>query len=384
MNSICIIVNKYPNPIEPNVLVFVQQLVWTLADQGIKCSIICPVPVNLDLRYSRFPFARTEKTENGRTVMIYHPRYIGFGQTHRVLGVRTALLTTYIFSRVIIKAISKLQTKPDALYGHFLVPAGIATARAGRSCDIPAFVAYGEATYKTINEFGAKKLACELKSIAGIIAVSTENKERLLSTNVVDDQRIAIFPNGYRPERFYPRDKVESRMKFGFPAEAFIIGMVGSFDERKGVLRIEKAVDGLDGVLFACAGTGYCMPQSVKCIYRKPVSNDEIPYFLSALDAFVLPTLHEGCSNAIVEAMAIGLPIISSNRAFNYDILDVTNSIMIEPEDIVAIRSAIIKLRDNQTIRKQLAAGSLKKAEELTLAKRAEKIVEYILNKADI
>ncbi len=67
-----------------------------------------------------------------------------------------------------------------------------------------------------------------------------------------------------------------------------------------------------------------------------------IPNYICASDVFVLPTTAEGCCNAIIEAMGCGLPIVSSDRAFNYDILNEENSILVDPESVDEIDNAII------------------------------------------
>ena len=84
--------------------------------------------------------------------------------------------------------------------------------------------------------------------------------------------------------------------------------------------------------------------------------------------------------NSIVEAMSCGLPIISSNLPFNYDILDDSNSILINPESIDEIAKAINKLYRDNNLRENLSKASLMKAKELTIQKRVSKIITFIRN----
>ena len=81
--------------------------------------------------------------------------------------------------------------------------------------------------------------------------------------------------------------------------------------------------------------------------------------------------------------MSCGLPIISSNLPFNWDVLDDSNSIMVDPNNVGAIADAIVKLRDDNSLRENLAASSLKKAQALTIDQRAKRIIEFIESRKD-
>lgn len=108
------------------------------------------------------------------------------------------------------------------------------------------------------------------------------------------------------------------------------------------------------------------------------MKHDDVPLYLNAADVFVLPTLQEGCCNAVVEAMACGLPIISSNLPFNWDVLNLDNSIMVDPLNVEEIKQAIIKLRDDVQLRLAMSCAALEKAKELTIQERAAKILSFI------
>ena len=109
----------------------------------------------------------------------------------------------------------------------------------------------------------------------------------------------------------------------------------------------------------------------------------ELITYLNASDMFVLPTLAEGSCNAIVEAMGCGLPIISSDREFNMNILDDSCAILVDPTDIGQIREAIRTLAVDPVLRKQKATAALEKAQRLDIMKRARRILDFMENSID-
>jgi len=103
-----------------------------------------------------------------------------------------------------------------------------------------------------------------------------------------------------------------------------------------------------------------------------------VPEILAAADAFVLPTDIEGSCNGIIEAMACGLPVITSEGDFNDDLVDETMSIRVDPRDVGAIRAAIVTLQQNQQIREELAAAALERSRQFDINRRAEKVLSWI------
>ena len=377
MKSICIITPRDPTSVDSTAMAFVQQFAWAIADNGIEVTVICPLPVNLNRRFNALPDKLEETTSGGSKVTVILPKYWGFGQRD-ILSYNTARLTTRNYIKAVDKAVFRMKEKPEVFYGHFITPSGIAACRLGEKYDIPAFIGYGESSTWSIDHFGRERVKEAIKNVKGIIAVSSKNKDELIETGVISGEKINVFPNGFNPKRFSPRDKTESRKRFGLPQDAFIVVFVGHFIKRKGIDVLAEAVRGLDDVYLICAGKGELKPSGSRVLYADLVSPDQLSYFYSAGDVFVLPTLNEGCCNAIIEAMACGLPIISSNRSFNDDILDADNAIRIDPGSIEEVRSGIEKLRDNSGLRGDLSKGSLRRSEGLTLAKRTHNILSYI------
>jgi glycosyltransferase involved in cell wall biosynthesis len=187
-----------------------------------------------------------------------------------------------------------------------------------------------------------------------------------------------VIPNAVNDRLFYPMNKEEAREKLGFNQDDFIVAFTGSFTHRKGVLRLAEAVKKVGGVKTIYIGSGPLQPNGEDILFKGRLPHNEIVCYLNAADAFVLPTLAEGCCNAIIEAMACGLPIISSALPFNDEILDNNNSIRIDPYSVDDIARAIKHLKDNPNVRKKMSEASVSKSKSLTIRTRAMNVLNFI------
>ena len=190
--------------------------------------------------------------------------------------------------------------------------------------------------------------------------------------------RMDVFPNGVDKNRFYPMDKEACRKELGFPEEAFIVAYTGAFTENKGANRLNEALKACKDVYAVFMGQGPINPDSENILWKGRVSNSEVVKYLSVADVFVLPTKGEGCSNAIVEALACGIPVISSDLSFNDDILNEDNSLRINVESVEQIRNAIETLKEKEDLRLKLSEGALKTAANLDVEVRARRIIEFM------
>ena len=176
----------------------------------------------------------------------------------------------------------------------------------------------------------------------------------------------------------------ETKKKLGIKDGDFVISFVGGFIPRKGPDRIAQAIRVLNDSHIKVLFIGKPFPgyaYDFDCpgiIFKGPLDHELIPQYVNCSDVFVMPTQKEGCCNAVVEALAIGVPVISSNRPFNEDILNDSNSILVDPDDVEALAEAIKTLRDNVELRMSMSEYSLSRHEEYSIAGRAKKILSFI------
>lgn len=380
IKKMCIFTAGYPTETDPK-CPFVDQLVCQFADMGIHCTVIDPISITKVLvhRYEIRPRQRIRITDEGNKIDVYSPPYVSVS-TRRFTLFNTSVITLREFTRAASSLVKAKKADFDAFYGHFIFPAGIVAATLGQKYGIPAFFAYGENTNYTIDYLGVDKTRELLREIKGVVSVSTANKENLIRQNIVPDDIIGVFPNSINNNLFYKRDKLAMRKKYNFPEDIFIVAFVGRFVEIKGANRLSQALEmvGTDRVKSLFIGAGDVKPNCNGILLQGLQPHKNVPELLSASDVFVLPTLAEGCCNAIIEAMACGLPIISSNGSFNDDILDETCSIRIEPNNVTDIANAINLILTDANLRSKLADGAVKKAQLLNIETRAKNIIAFM------
>ena len=371
------ITNGYPSSLDLSYWVFSQRLVNEWIDMGHECVVICPrktpgekrIPGDFEIQH----------TAQGKEVKVYFPKYICTWLTARF---KNDLLRDWSFNnffKAVDKTIRENNIQFDVVYSQFLGVASWCSVKIAKKYGKCSFSDAGESRYRFLED-RIKERGFTIKYLTeldGIVSVSTENKDLLIDNGILNDSKICVFPNGIDSSHFYPRDKHESRKKFGFSDSDFIVSFVGYFIDRKGPLRVEAATKDL-AVKVAYAGKGPDEPMSPNTVWKAPVKPENIPEFLSAGDIFVLPTLNEGCCNAIIEAMACGLPVVSSDLKFNFDILDDSCSIRINPGSVDEIKAAVEKLLNDSELRNKLSMGAALKGKSLSLHNRAQNILEWI------
>ncbi len=376
---ICLLTTGFPTPFEAGKYAFVDQLACAWADMGHQITVIYPIPAFVEL-FNKERFYKSEwdrYTSRGNMVHIISPRYFS-ASDKTILGIDTKVIAYNSFQKAARGSILKLKKKPDALYGHFL-PSGCHAGDIGYELNIPAFCAFGESSLWSIKGYNIENIKSSLSKLSGIISVSTENKRVLIENQLYREKDIVVFPNGVDLSVFTRKNKKEARKKYEFPEDEFIGVFTGSFNSNKGIMRAQEAAIKAGNIKMIYIGSGAYKPKGSNVLFCGRLQHELIPEYLNAADFFILPTKAEGCCNAIIEAMACGLPIISSNGAYNDDILSDLISIRTAPDDIEAMSRAICSLRDNPEKRKKMSLAAERASMKFDINQRASRIIKYMI-----
>jgi teichuronic acid biosynthesis glycosyltransferase TuaC len=375
--NICVVSPSYPTAKTID-FVFVDQLCRAIAKEGHQVSIIAPQSITKAIM-RRVPIVKRStvvRVDGGIDIKLFRPIYLSFGNV-KIL----AWLNRIGFNTAVAHTFNKSKTLPDVCYGHFW-EAAYSIYSSAKKNNIPLFVSSGEELITIRINYSQHKLKEFLEYISGIISVSQKNKDEIIQAGLANEQNVRVIPNAVDPTMFFKKNRFTLREELGYDQEYFIVAFVGQFAKRKGANRLSSAMTSLadHSIKAFFIGNGPELPDYEGIIFKDRLPHERLSDFLNCADIFVLPTDNEGCSNAIIEAMACGLPIVSSDLPFNHDILNKNNALLVDPYNVSEIASAIKTLKDDYALRMKMSENSHATALDLTLPKRAQKIIEYIKN----
>lgn len=385
---LCLLADGFPSKNSAS-YVFVEQLVNALVDLGVAIDVIVPQSItkNIIRRIPFLPSHEVRHTSNGNPYNLHRPKFFSAGKV-KILEPVVNLLRR----KAINKSISKIGYDcVDVLYGHFWHNAN-ALKTIAKKYSKPLFVACGEgddALEELVASFSPSQLKDFRETVTGVISVSSENKRKSIEFGLAAEENIIVYPNCVDQNIFHPLKKDRCRERLGINETDFIVIFVGGFIHRKGSGRVSQALSKIADENIKAIFIGKPMggdvdnPSYSNIIFKGAVDHDSLPEYLCAADVFVLPTLKEGCCNAIVEALSCGIPVISSNGAFNDDILDEKVSIRIDPLSVEEIRQGIIELKDNPGKLSEMSKQALIKSSDWSIVNRAQTILNFIIQKSE-
>ena len=205
--------------------------------------------------------------------------------------------------------------------------------------------------------------------VARYVAVSRDLSDWLTSTVGVPPMRVAQIYNGVDTVRFQPRG---ARCMAGSPpgffgSDSVVIGTVGRMQTVKDQLTLVRAflhlrcvVPGAQDVLrLVMVGDGPLYQESLQLLREGgaeayawlPGARSDVPEMLHTLDVFVLPSLAEGISNTILEAMASGLPVVATRVGGNVELVEEGQTgYLVPPRDPSAMAEAIGRYLENRAL----------------------------------
>jgi len=219
---------------------------------------------------------------------------------------------------------SFVQEKYDLIHAHgmFNPPAGLVAKLLSQKLNIPYVVTCHGSDINLLME-NAKELYIDVLGNADkVIFVSNAllNKAKSLSysgTNAV------VIPNGIDPKIFKPLDKEKIKKELGLSKK--VVGFVGGLKPIKRADKFPEIFENIAStqeVEFLVVGDGElrenvekeCKQKNLNVKFVGRVPNDEVPYYMNAMDVMILPSRNEGFGAVIIEAQACGVPVVGSSN----------------------------------------------------------------------
>jgi len=263
----------------------------------------------------------------------------------------------------------------DLIDAHFAYPDGYAATLLGRWLGVPVTITLrGTEARLAKDPLLAPLVRRALQGATQVLAVSESLRQVAIGLGLPSD-RVRVVGNGVDLARFHPMPRDEARRLLDLPADAPVLISVGGLVERKGFHRVIELLPALrarwPGLRYLVVGgpspegdMGPDLRRQVAHLglqdavrFVGPVAPDQLRPLLSAADLFVLATRNEGWANVFLEAMACGLPVVTTDVGGNAEVVCRPELGTVVPFGdaerlLAAIDAALAEPRDAATLRR--------------------------------
>lgn len=274
---------------------------------------------------------------------------------------------TLTFTIGAILAIFRYRHMYDVLHAHLAYSPAVAATIAGKLLGKPVMVLFGNTgTFGDVQNFSVTwrgKLAARIlrKWVDMYISLSVMMEKEMTDAGF-DPSKVVCMENGVdtadiRP----PADKKQAKESIGIKDNQILVLFTGRLTKQKAqeVLfhAFQKALQASPNLHLMLVGDGEdrkkleILAEDLKIASRITFVGrvEDVRPYLCAADIFVLPSLAEGLSNSLLEAMSMGLPCIASRVSGSVEVLGEGDErgLLIDPGDIEQLAEAIVRLASN-------------------------------------
>lgn len=350
----------FPSTAQPSAGIFIRERMFRVAKQLPLC-VISPQPwfpfQSLIRKYRpgyRLPAQRHEYQDG---IEVFRPRFLALPAVFRTLdGLSMGLAA--------LPTLRRLQRagRMGVLDAHFTYPDGFGATVAAAFLRVPVTITL-RGTEVPLSRSMAKRWLMNqaLKHADRVIGVSRSLCD-LAGALGASTGKLTVIGNGVDTQRFRAVDGSSVRHRFGIPEAATVLITVGGLNERKGQHRVIDLLPALLHdvpelhylVVGGGGGEGDWGPRlkalaqdlgvADRVHFVGAVPQESLAEYLSAANVFVLATHNEGWANVFLEAMACGLPVVTTNVGGNREVVsDRTLGIVVPFGDSDALRSALLE-----------------------------------------
>lgn len=211
------------------------------------------------------------------------------------------------------------------------------------------------------------------KATRFIATTGEKLREQMIREAHVDPARVVSVPTGIDLSRYRPGDKAARRTELQLPRDVAIVGIVATLRSWKGHRYLLEALAPLGDTRLVIVGDGpqraalEAQVDSLNLRSRVVFTGNlkDVAPWLQAFDLFALPSYaNEGVPQALMQAMACGLPVISTPVGSIAEIVaDGETGLLVTPEDAVTLRAAIESLLADPELRRRLGGAARARAE---------------------
>ena len=255
----------------------------------------------------------------------------------------------------------------DVLHAQYGYPPGLAVLAAARETGVPCLVSIqgGDGHWVgTCCRTHREAMTAVLDCSGAVLIGSPSFRDEVVGNLGTDPARFTVVPGATDTARFTPGAR-----PLGSLGEPPVLLFHGRVDRRKGVLDLLEALP--DGVRLLVSGIGPDLAEAraradARTEFLGYVHPTDAPDVYRSADVFVSPTYSEGFSNTILEAMASGLPVVSTDSVGVVDCLtSEVDGLLHEPGDVAGLRAALERLLGDGALRARLAATALEEVRRL-------------------